>query len=200
MRRKKARAQRRLHSLQKMALKPGADFELWYADGVRFDLLPVTRSMWKRKGSRLWLPTPGKNVRVGVVGALRYPDQHFLFTHQPDRVTSSLFLPLLEKLVAHAKRTDRRVVLVLDNGNTFTAHRARAALEQAAPWVRPFWLPRYTSETLNWIEGYWEHLKDTYFSRMLTEQRQAFYSDAVRLLYRLQRTGRLQPLALRTTP
>ncbi|WNZ60915.1 transposase [Myxococcus sp. MxC21-1] len=149
--------------------------------------------------SRLWLPTPGKNVRVGVVGALRYPDQRFLFTHQPDRVTSSLFPPLLEKLVAHAKRTDRRIVLVLDNGNTFTARRAQAALEQAAPWVRPFWLPRYTSETLSWIEGYWEDLKDTYFSRMLTEEREAFYPDAVRLLHRLQRTGRPGALAPRTT-
>ena len=114
-------------------------------------------------------------------------------------VTSSLFPPLLDKLVAHAKRTGRRIVLVLDNGNTFTAHRTQAALEQAAPWVRPFWLPKYTSETLSWIEGYWEHLKDTYFSRMLTQEREAFYPDAVRLLHRLQRTGRLQALAPRTT-
>nr|WP_244227229.1 transposase [Corallococcus aberystwythensis] len=93
----------------------------------------------------------------------------------------------------------RRIVLVLDNGNTFTACRAQAALEQAAPWVRPFWLPRYTSETLNWIEGYWEHLKDIYFSQMLTEEREAFYPDAIRLLHRLQQTGRLQALAPCTT-
>jgi len=77
--------------------------------------------------------------------------------------------------------------------------RAQAALEQAAPWVRPFWLPKYTSETLSWIEGYWEHLTDTYISRMLTQEREAFYPDAVRLLHRLLRTGRLQTPAPRTT-
>ncbi|OJH39585.1 hypothetical protein [Cystobacter ferrugineus] len=64
--------------------------------------------------------------------------------------------------------------------------------------MRPFWLPRYTSETLSWIEGDWEYLNDTTFSRMLTKQREAFYPDAVRMLHRLQRTGRLQPLSLRT--
>lgn len=66
--------------------------------------------------------------------------------------------------------------------------------------MRPFWLPRYTSESLNWIEGYWEHLKDTYFSRMLTQQREAFYPDIVRLLRRLRRSGRIRLLVLRADP
>jgi hypothetical protein len=65
--------------------------------------------------------------------------------------------------------------------------------------VRPFKLPRYTSETLNWIEDFWAHVKDTYFSRMLTQQREAFYPDAVRLLGRLRHSGRLRGLALRET-
>lgn len=199
-RRKKARAARRLHRLKRQALRAGADFELWYADGVHFNLLPVTRSMWRRKGQRLLVPTPGKNVRVGVVGAIRFPDRHFLFTHQPKSVTTALFLPLLAMLVARAKRTGRRIVLVLDNGGPFISLRAQAALEAARPQVRVFRLPPYTSETLNWIEGYWDDLKSTYFSRMLTEQREAFYPEAVRLLRRLRHSGRLSLLAPRATP
>ncbi|RKG72396.1 hypothetical protein D7W82_39715 [Corallococcus sp. CA049B] len=199
-RRKKARAFRRLHRLQKAARQPRADFELWYADGVHFNLLPVTRSMWRRKGQRLLVPTPGKNVRVGVVGAIRFPSRHFLFAYQPKSVTTALFLSLLEKLVARAKRTARRIVLVLDNGGPFTSHRAQAALEAARPQVRVLRLPAYTSETLNWIEGYWDELKSTYFSQMLTEQREEFYPQAVRLLHRLQRSGRLSLLAPRATP
>lgn len=197
---KKARAARRLRSLQRAALRPGADFELWYADATRFDLLPVTRSLWRLRGTRLTLPTPGKNVRVGVVGALHYPNKHFLFTHQLQRVTGDLVPPLLDKLVARAKRTGKRIVLVIDNGRPFDTRLAQAAFEAAAPWVRPFVLPSYTSETLNWIEGFWEHLKNTYFSRMLTSQREAFYPDTVRLLRRLQRSGRLRALALQTRP
>lgn len=189
-----------MHRLQREALRPGADFELWYADATRFDLLPVTRSMWRRKGERLLLPTPGRNVRVGVVGAIHYPSQHFLFTHQQNRVTSPLVPPLLDKLVARARRTGKRVVLVIDNGRPFNTRLAQAALAKAEPWVRPFYLPRYTSETLNWIEGFWEHLKETFFSRMLTREREAFYPDTVRLLYRLQRSGRLAVLSLREPP
>ena len=146
--------------MQRQASRPGADFELWYADAVRFDLLPVTRSMWRRRGSRLALPTPGTNVRVGVVGAIRYPNQHFLFTHQPRTITGALVLPLLSQLVARAKRTGRRIVLVIDNGRPFSAQLAQTALEEARPWVRTFELPLYTSETLNWIERFWGLLKD----------------------------------------
>ena len=156
--------------------------------------------MWRRKGQRLLVPTPGKNVRVGVVGAIRFPSRHFLFEHQPRSVTTALFLSVLAKLVARAKRTGRRIVLVLDNGGPFTSRRAQAALEAARPHVRVVRLPSYTSETLNWIEGYWDELKSTYFSRMLTEQREAFYPEAVRLLRRLRRSGRLALLAPRATP
>jgi hypothetical protein len=139
----------------------------------------------------LALPTPGKNVRVAVVGAVRYPTGDFRFAHQSKSVTSALFLALLPVLVERAKRTGRRIVLVLDNGGCFTSRVSMAAIEAAAPHVRVFWLPRYTSETLNWIEGFWEELKSTYFSRMLTADRDSFYDEAVRLLRRIHRRGRL---------
>nr|WP_281255340.1 transposase [Cystobacter ferrugineus] len=179
---------------------PEIDFELWYADATRFELLPVVSSMWRRRGSRHWIPTPGRNVRVAVCGAIRFPTRQFLFTHQSRTVTTALFLPLLERLVRRAKRTGRRIVLVIDNGVPFNSRLSRTALEAAIPHVRTFWLPKYTSETLNWIENFWDHIKDTYFSRMLTEEREAFYPDAIRLLRRLRHSGRLAPLALRVTP
>jgi transposase len=200
MRRRKERAARRLRLLQTTARWPEVGFELWYADGTHFDLLPVTRSMWRPRGSRLWLLTPGKNLRVAICGAIRFPTGEFLFTHREKSVTTDLFLPLLEHLVRRAKRTGRRIVLVLDNGSPFTSKRSLAALEAAWPYVRPFWLPKYTSETLSWIEGFWGHVKNTYFSRMLTEEREAFYPDTVRLLRRLRRqTVRPDLLMLRDT-
>jgi hypothetical protein len=95
-----------------------------------------------------------------VVGAVRYPTGDFRFAHQPRSVCTALFLPVLETLVKRAKRTGRRIVLVLDNGGCFTSRTSRA--------------PRYTSETLNWLERFWEELKSTYFSRMLTADRDSF--------------------------
>jgi hypothetical protein len=181
-RRKKARAFRRLQRLQRQASEPGAPFELWYGDGARFDLLPVVRSLWRRRGHPVRLQTPGTNVRVGVVGAIRYPTRQYRFTHQPHRVTAALVPPLVARLVARAKRTGRYIVLVLDNGRPFSARLAQMALETAWPWVRPLYLPLYTSETLNWIEGDWGHVKTTYFSRMLTRRPDAFYPATVAVL------------------
>jgi transposase len=156
--------------------------------------------MWRRRGSRSRILTPGQNLRVAVCGAIRYPTRQFLFTHRPKTATTALFLPLLEQLVRRAKRTGRRIVLVLDNGVPFNSRLAQTALDAASPYVRPVRLPKYTSETLNWIENFWGHLKDTYFSQMLVEEREAFYPDTVRLLRRLHRSGRLAPLALRAPP
>jgi transposase len=195
-RRRKQRAARRLRLLQRVASWPQAHFELWYADSTRFELLPAVSSMWRRRGTRMWVRTPGQNVRVAVCGAIRFPTRQFLFTHQPRNATTALFLPLLEQLVRRAQRTGRRLVLVLDNGVPFNSRLSQAALDAASPYVRCFRLPKYTSETLNWIEGFWGHLKQTYFSRMLTDEREPFYPDAIRLLQRLRRSGRLKPLAL----
>ena len=140
------------------------------------------------------LLTPGTNVRVGVVGALRYPTRQFLFTHEPHRLTARLEPPLLALLEKRANRTGRHIVLVLDNGRPFSAHLAQTALREAWPHVRPFYLPLYTSETLNWIEPEWGHLKTGFFSRMLTRQPEAFYPATVALLRDLPRRSRKEPL------
>jgi len=76
---------------------------------------------------------------------------------------------------------------VLDNGGAFISHPSAAAIDAAKPHVRVFWLPRYTSEALNWIGGFWEELKATYFSCMLTVDRDSFHGAAVHLLRRVCR-------------
>ena len=96
-----------------------------------------------------------------------------------------------------AKRSGRHIVLVLDNRVPFNSHLARTALEAALPYVRVFRLPKYASEALNWIENFWDYLKKTCFSQMLTAQRVTFHPNAIRLLWRLRRSGRLGHLALR---
>jgi transposase len=160
---------------------------LWYGDGVRFDLLPVVRQMWRKKGQRLMVETPGKNERVAVCGAYRFPDGPFLFSHQPRSVNSSLFIALVRKLKAHAQATGKRIVLVLDNDGAFTSKLSTQVLQEVKAWVHPFWLPKYTSGKLNRIEGLWGHLKEAYFSRMLTKRREDFYAAVVHLLAQLSR-------------
>jgi transposase len=141
--------------------------------------------MWRRRGKRLLIATPGKNVRVAVCGALRYPDGLFRFSYQEGTADSLLFIGLLRQLMHRAQQTRRRIVLVLDNGREFTSKRSREAIAAAAPWVRLFWLPTYSSDELNWIEGHWGHLKDSGFSRMLVSNRNTFTEAVVSRLLRL---------------
>lgn len=96
---------------------------------------------------------------------------------------------MLAQLVERAQRTGRRIVLVLDNGSAHTSRRSREALARAKSLIRPFWLPPYTSEQLNDIEAVWKHLKEDYFSRMLTRRPDDFVDEAVKLLLRM-RTGK----------
>lgn len=185
--REKKRAQRWLKRLQQGALKAGAEYELWYLDGVRFDLLPVSRHLWRKKGRPMFIPTPGKNVRVPICGAFRYPDGPFLFSHDPQctYVNTDLFVKLLGRLASRARRTAKKIILVMDNGSAFTSARSKEELRATREWIQVFWLPRYTSEQLNLIEGIWSHLKETYFSRMLTKKAEQFYRAVVRFLTRL---------------
>jgi hypothetical protein len=70
-------------------------------------------------------------------------------------------------------------------------------LKPPGPGYGPFYLPRYTSETLNWMEGDWGHVKTTYFSRMLTRRPDAFYPATVAVLraaHRRRRKGALLKL------
>ena len=176
-----------------MSLHPGATFELWYGDGVRFDLLPVTTYAYRLRGKPLRIETPGKNHRVGVCGAYRYPDGPFLFTYRlwKNPITEHT-VGLLNLLADRARRTGKRITLVLDNGSTFTSKRSLAEIHRLREWVRVFWLPTYTSEQLNLIENLWAHLKRIYFSRMLTKRLPDFPVAVVRLLKGLAAPGALR--------
>lgn len=186
-------AQKRLWRLQRAALRPGADFELWYGDGVRFDLLPVTTYAYRLRGHPLRIETPGKNHRVGVCGAFRYPDGPFLFTYRlwKNPITEHT-VGLLNLLAARARRTGKKIVLVLDNGSTYTSGRSLQEMNRLREWIHVFWLPTYTSEQLNLIENIWTHLKRTYFSRMLTRGPAEFPVAVVRLLKCLAVPGALR--------
>jgi len=99
---------------------------------------------------------------------------------------------LLNLLAERARRTGKRIRLVLDNGAAFTSKSSRAALRRLGKWIQVFWLPTYTSEQLNLIENVWTHLKRNFFSRMLTRRSADFPLAVVRLLHALARRGALR--------
>ena len=148
---------------------------------MRFDLLPVTTYAYRLRGQPQRIETPGKNHRVGVCGAFRYPDGPFLFTYRlwKNPITEHT-VGLLNLLAARARRTGKKIVLVLDNGSTYTSGRSLKEMD------------RLRSEQLNLIENIWAHLKRTYFSRMLTRGPAEFPVAVVRLLKSLAAPGALR--------
>lgn len=170
----------------------GAKFELWFGDGVRFDLLPVTAYTWRRRGEPLRIPTPGKNHRVAVCGAFRWPAGPFRYAHGPKSPNTATFLGLLAELERRVRDTGRRILLVLDNGSAHTSKRSQVELARLNGRVDVVWLPKYSSEQLNDIEGVWQHLKADYFSRMLVADPADFTPAVVALLDRLRRPGALR--------
>jgi len=124
---------------------------------------------------------------VAVCGAMRWPDGPFVFSDGPGYPNTALFVRMLRILHARAQRTRRKIVVVLDNGTAHTSRLSREEIEKSKDLIRVFWLPTYTSEQLNDIEGLWKHLKEDYFSRMLVPKTAAFREEVVRLLNGMRR-------------
>jgi len=79
----------------------------------------------------------------------------------------------LQKLVRRARRTGRRIVVVMDQG---TPHHAKALaryLEDVKEHLEVFWLPHYSPE-LNLIERLWKHLKSSRLANVLFPSSRAF--------------------------
>lgn len=173
---------------KKGALKPKPSYELWYTDGVRFDLLPTVAYTYRRRGEAQRIPTPGKNLKVAVSGALRWPDGPFVFSRGEESLNSELFIRMLRQLWYRVRRTGRWIILVMDRGPEHISHRSQEEMDVRNDRILAFELPPYTSEELNgWIEGLWKHLKEDYFSRMLVRDRRDFPWAVERLLKQMTR-------------
>lgn len=109
--------------------------------------------------------TPGKNRKVAAFGAWRYGKGMFLYHTQP-RKTAWGMRQLVKKLLKRAKRTKKRIVLVLDRGNPNHAHALHRDLELAKDHIDVFWLPNYCWN-LNLIERLWKHLKGSRVANVL---------------------------------
>jgi transposase len=105
---------------------------------------------------------------------------------------TALFIEMVTRLGDRARRTGKLIVLVLDNGTAHTSKRSRKTLEGLEGLVNVLWLPPYSSEQLNDIEGLWKHLKEDHFSRMLVRRRERFAPAARALLRRLRTVDALR--------
>jgi transposase len=116
--------------------------------------------------------TPGRNRKVAAFGAYCYGRGVFVHHTQP-RVTAWGMRHLVQRLLERARRTGRKVVLVLDRGNPNHARALHCDLEMAKPLVEVVWLPNYCWN-LNLIERVWKHLKASRIANVLFRSHRQF--------------------------
>jgi hypothetical protein len=116
-------------------------------------------------GRQLAVKTPGKNKKLAAFGALCFGRGLFLHHTQP-RATAWGMRLLVQRLLRRAKRSGRRIILVLDQGNPNHARALHRDLELAQPYIEVLWLPKHCWN-LNLIERLWKHLKGSRIANVL---------------------------------
>jgi transposase len=135
-----------------------ADTVVLYVDEVDINLNPKLGALWCRRGEQVAIPTPGKNRKRYLAGALDAHRGTVLYT-EGDSKNTDLFLRLLEAVERHYDRGIRRVYVVLDN---YGIHSSRIARAWSAhhPRIRLLFQPAY-HPWVNAIERLWKALHDT---------------------------------------
>lgn len=147
----------RMRAIRRVLSRASADEEVFYVDEADIDLNPRIGPAWMPKGAQMTVPTPGKDRKHYIAGALNARTGAVVWTEHTAK-TSELFLRLLEALLGTYRRA-RRLYLIADN---YIIHKSRMTLGWLArhPKIQLVYQPTY-HPWVNDIEKLWKKLHDT---------------------------------------
>jgi hypothetical protein len=125
-----------------------------------------------RRGRQVRVRSPGVNRKQTIFGAVCYGRGLFVSHVQPRKTAWGVQI-LLQKLVRRARRTGRRIIVVMDQGSPHHAKSLTRYLEDVKEHLEVFWLPHYSPE-LNLIERLWKHVKASRMANVLFAGFRAF--------------------------
>jgi len=151
------RKSERMRAIRRALRQASATEEVFYVDEADIDLNPRIGPAWMPKGEQMTVPTPGKNRKHYLAGALNARTGAVVWTEYTAK-TSELFLRLLETLVKTYRRA-RRLLLIVDN---YIIHNRRVTQAWLArhPKIQLLFQPVY-HPWVNHIEKLWKKLHDT---------------------------------------
>jgi transposase len=169
------------------------DIHLLFGDEAEALTHPYLAHCWAARGADLRVEAPGRARKRALLGVLDHAERELVVLTSGTK-RSGDFVALLGRLdrdyAPRPGRTDRPVVLVLDNGPIHTSRASRRALA-ARPWLTVEWLPKYAPE-LNDIERSWRDLKRHYLAHQTFRDADALDAaihQAVRSLNRERRAA-----------
>ena len=164
-----------------MAANPD-QYELHYEDATHVETNPSLGRVWHRVGQQPVLPAAGTNRRLTVFGSVDVLGRgrvEVLGT----RADSAGFGRYLAALDVRHDATQRKVILVMDNGSCHTSRITAQALAERADWLEVVFLSRYSPQ-LNPKEREWRILKRDHRSH-LAPTLQTFVEEMIAGLHRL---------------
>jgi hypothetical protein len=131
---KKSRRMRRLRELRRLINNLPAGDVAVYLDEVDIHLNPKIGPDWMLRGMQKTAPTPGKNEKRYLAGALN-ASTGLLTWVEGERKTSDLFIAMLWRLLKDYPDA-KCIHVVLDNFKIHSSVRTRLALAQAGPRLK----------------------------------------------------------------
>ena len=130
---------------------------VFYVDEVDIDLNPRIGNCWSKKGEQTTVPTPGKNIKRYLCGALHAQTQKVLWVEW-EKKNTDIFLLMMAELKKRYRRANQ-IRLILDNYRIHKSHKANVFLKHN-PKFKLLFQPAY-HPWVNKIELFWKKLHDT---------------------------------------
>jgi transposase len=153
----KARKTRRLNELQRLRDRCPANEVVVFVDEVDVHLNPKIGPDWMLRGQQKEVPTPGKNQKRYLAGALNDRSGRMDWVEGNSKA-SALFIALIDHLRS-VYRVKRVIHVILDNYRIHTSHAVEVAARRWGAKVVCHFLPPYCPDH-NRIERLWKDLHD----------------------------------------
>ena len=146
----------RMKAINEQLARPEPGVEVFYVDEADVDLNPKIGFLWSLVGQQATIPTPGKNQKRYLAGALHARTGRVDYV-EGVRKNTDLFLCLLDHL-KRTYRSARKIVLIADNYIIHKSNLTQAWLKHH-PKFEILFQPAY-QPWVNDIEKLWKQLHD----------------------------------------
>ncbi len=134
-------------------IRKKGNYEIYFEDECHFQRNTTIVRAWFLKGTTPEIKSPPVREKISIMGAMGM-DNGQLITMKADIFNAESFRIFVKRIIKNAK-TERKILLVLDNARFHHAVINREFLNSVNDKIILMYLPAYSPE-LNPIESFWK--------------------------------------------